>query len=192
MTQVAKRGRRNPHPAAPQDATGENPPLPSRKTRPVKILTPPSSQNLTDRASAGSPRSAGLRIIIPQNRRLVNRNLQDSPQNLAKFSLPVPRSPACEDSNHWRRPWMAPPDKVPTMGEDLGGVGLPRRGPPSKPPPARPSPAQAPPIFASCIANTVCPGARAGEFLLGADGTINNEQLAVSSGQWPVKSKGNS
>ena len=66
------------------------------------------------------------------------------------------------------RPWMAPPEKIPAKEEDLGGAASFGEAVPSKPPLARTSPAWTP-IIAYCIANTVCLGARAGEFLLGAD-----------------------
>ena len=58
---------------------------------------------------------------------------------------------------------------IPAVGEDPRGVDLPRRGTPLGGLPRPDLPRHRPPIFASCIANTVCPGARAGESLLGAD-----------------------
>ena len=65
--------------------------------------------------------------------------------------------PACEGSHRWRRPWRGPP--------------LQERPVPPRHPRRDLSPTQAP-LNAYGIANTVCPGACAGEFLLGADGVL--------------------
>ena len=53
--------------------------------------------------------------------------------------------------------------------ENLGGVGLFRRGTPLGGLPRPDLPRRKAPANAYGIANTVCPGACAGEFLLGAD-----------------------
>ena len=56
--------------------------------------------------------------------------------------------------------------------EDLGETRLLRRGRSLGAPPGETFPGVGPPIFAYCIANTVCPGTRAGEFFLRAGGGL--------------------
>ena len=58
---------------------------------------------------------------------------------------------------------------IPAVGEDPRGVGLPRRGTPLGGLPRPDLPRHRPPSMHTVLQNTVCPWARAGEFLLGAD-----------------------
>ena len=62
--------------------------------------------------------------------------------------------------------------EIDAAGKDLGGTRLLRRGRSLGGLPRRDLPRRRPPIFAHCIAITVCPGACAGEFLLGAVGFL--------------------
>ena len=70
--------------------------------------------------------------------------------------------PALEGSHRWRRPWRDPPLKERPVPPNLPRPDLPGARPPS---------------MHTVLQNTVCPGACAGEFLLGAVGwTIGNVQ----------------
>ena len=64
--------------------------------------------------------------------------------------------------------------RIDAVGEDLGGTRLLRRGRSLQASPGETFPGVGPLMIVFCIANTVCPGARAGEILLGVDGTISN------------------
>ena len=70
---------------------------------------------------------------------------------------------------------MAPPDKVPTMGEDLGGVGLFRRGTPLQASPCETFPGTRPPSLHTVLQMRYARGPAPGNFFWGRMGFLKFE-----------------